>query len=165
MSERRTEIEQALRQAGRAAKNGDLAAADRWSKTADRLAASAGAMDAARDAERDEREMKQAEAEEAVIALFVNVAHIAHAMLHAPTQAPAAFQGLIKLWREQNLGEGEEDAERKAAIIAASRAAFLEDRFEDTLPDYVRQHLDANWQAQRAALEGRPVIPKHWEEQ
>lgn len=163
MSQQRNEIEQALRHAHRAAKQGNFAAADRWSKTAQRLAAAVETVETAHSAEDEERAMRQAEAEEAAIALFVQAAHIALAMVHAPTQAPAAFQGLIKLWREQNLGEGEEDAERAAAQIAASHAAFLEGRFEDTLPDFVRERLDADWQARRADLEGKPVIPAYWE--
>lgn len=159
MSQRRNEIEQALRHAHRAAKQGDFAAADRWSKTAERLAAAVETADAAQAAEEEARVLQQAEAEQAVIALFVQVAHIALAMVHAPTRAPAAFQGLIKLWREHNLGEGEEDAERAAAKLAASHAAFLEERFEDTLPAYVRERLDESWAERRAELETEPVVP------
>ena len=47
MSQRRTELENAFRQAGKAAKHGDLAAAERWSKIAERLAAAAATVDAA----------------------------------------------------------------------------------------------------------------------
>jgi hypothetical protein len=164
MSQRRTDLEQALRHAARAAKQGDHAAAERWSKTAERLAAAVETSDAAQAADEEARIMQQAEAEQAVIALFVQVAHIALAMVHAPIQAPAAFQGLVKLWREHNLGEGEEDAERAAARLAASHAAFLEDRFEDTLPAYVRERLDDTWAERRAQLEGKPVVPPHWED-
>jgi hypothetical protein len=156
------QVENARRQANRAAKNGDLAAAERWSKTAERLAT---AVDKVETAEEEERRLAQEQAEEMVCGLFVQVAHLASAMVHTPMQAPAAFQGLIKLWREQNLGEGEADAERAAAKLAASQAAFLEGRFEDTLPDYVRERLDAEWRERRAALEGRPVVPKYWEEE
>ncbi len=159
MSQRRRDLDQALRHAARAAKQGDHAAAERWSKTAERLAAAVETSNAAHAAEEEARIMQQAEAEQAVVALFVQVAHIALAMVHAPTRAPAAFQGLIKLWREHNLGEGEEDAERAAAKLAASHAAFLEDRFEDTLPAYVRERLDETWAERRAELEGRPVVP------
>jgi hypothetical protein len=161
MSERRTEIENALRQAGKAAKNGDLAAADRWSKTAERLAGAATTVSAA---EEERQRIEQAQAEEMVCALFTKVAYLASAMVHAPTQAPAAFQGLIKLWREQNLGEGEEDADRAAAKLAASHAAFLEGRFEETLPDYVRERMDANWKERREALASEPVVPVRFEE-
>lgn len=98
-----------------------------------------------------------------VCALFAKVAYLASAMVHAPMQAPAAFQGLIKLWREQNMGEGEDDADRKAAKIAASHAAYFEGRWEDTLPDYVRERLDEEWAARRAELAQRPVIPRDWE--
>jgi hypothetical protein len=159
MSQRVSEVEQALRQANRAAKAGDHASADRWSKTAERLAAAVGTVDEANAAKDEVRRMMQEEAEQAVCALFVQVAQIAAAMVHSPTQAPAVFQGLIKLWREQNLGEGEEDADRAAAKLAASQAAFLEGRFEDTLPDYMRERLDENWRERRRALEGAPVVP------
>jgi hypothetical protein len=162
MSQRRTELENALRQAGKAAKNGDHAAADRWSKTAERLAA---AVDKVEAAEAEEQRLAQEQAEEMVCMLFTKAAMIAHAMVHAPMQAPAAFQGLIKLWREQNLGEGEADADRAAAILAASKAAYLDGRLEETLPDFVRERMDAEWQARRAELENEPVVPGLWEEE
>lgn len=156
MSQRRTELENAFRQAGRAAKNGDHAGADRWSKTAERLSAAATTVE---EAEAEERRVAQKEAEQMVCVLFAKAAYIASAMVHAPAQAPAAFQGLIKLWREQNLGEGEEDADRAAAKLAASQAAYLEGKFEETLPDFVREHLDEKWNARRAELEGKPIVP------
>ncbi len=162
MSERRPEVEHALRNAGRAAKSGDLAAADRWTKTAERLAAAAGKVETAAE---EERNLAQAEAEEMACVLFAKAAYLAHAMVHSPVQAPAAFQGLIKLWRERNLGEGEEDAERAAAKLAASHAAYLDGRFEDTLPDYVRAHLAAAWSARREELENKPVVPLLWQEE
>jgi hypothetical protein len=156
MSQRRTDLSYAFRQANRAAKLGDYAAADRWSKIAERLAAAAATVDAA---EAEEQLLAQEQAEEMVCDLFAKAAYLAQVMLHAPTQAPAAFQGLIKLWREQNLGEGEADAERVAAKLAASEAAYLDGRFSETLPDYVRERLDQNWKARRAELEGRPIVP------
>ena len=156
MSQRRTELENALRQAGRAAKSGDQIAAERWSKTAERLAA---AVDKVETAEAEEQRIAQEQAEEMVCVLFAKVAYLAHSMVHAPMAAPAAFQHLIKLWREQNLGEGEEDADRAAAKLAASQAAYLEGRFEETLPDFVRERLDAEWKQRRADLEGRPPVP------
>ena len=159
MSKQRTEIEQALRQAGRAAKQGDLAAADRWSKTAERLASALEAQDAAEEAEAEEQRLAQEQAEEMVCMLFTKVAYLAHAMVHEPLQAPAAFQTLIKLWREQNLGEGEADATRAAAKLAASKAAYLEGRFNDTLPDFVRERMDEEWKTRRQELEGRPPVP------
>jgi hypothetical protein len=157
------QVENARRQANRAAKNGDLATADRWSKTAERLAAAVGAADRARDAEAEERRLVQEQAEQMACALFAKVAYLANAMVHAPAEAPGAFQGLIKLWREQNMGEGEEDAERAAAKLAASQAAYLDGRFEDTLPDFVRERLDERWKERRAALEGEAVVPMLWD--
>lgn len=158
------QVEHAQRQAGRAAKKGDRAAAERWSKTAERLAASAQTMESAHAAEAEEQRLAQAHAEEMICALFAKAAFIAHAMVHAPMQAPAAFQGLVKLWREQNLGEGEADAERAAAKLASSQAAYLEGRFEDSLPEFVREKLDEAWKVRRAELEGRSVVPALWDE-
>ena len=160
MSERRKELEHAFRQAHRAAKQGDLTGADRWSKTAERLAAALEAQDAAEEADAEEQRLAQEQAEEMVCVLFAKVAYLAHSMVHAPMAAPAAFQNLIRLWREQNLGEGEEDADRAAAKLAASQAAYLEGRFEDTLPDFVRERLDAEWKQRREALAGRPPVPR-----
>lgn len=157
------QIANAHRQAARAAKQGDHAAAERWSKTAERLAAAAATMESQRASEIEAVQLAQAAAEEVIVDLFTKVAFLANAMVHQPMQAPAAFQGLIKLWREHNLGEGAEDADAAAARFAASQAAFLEGRFEDTLPDFVRERLDADWQARRAALADRPVIPPFWE--
>ena len=164
MSQRRKEVEQALRQAGRAAKQGDLATADRWSKTAERLASALEAQDAAEEAEAEEQRLAQEQAEEMVCMLFTKVAYLAHAMVHEPMQAPAAFQTLIKLWREQNLGEGEQDADRAAAKLAASKAAYLEGRFNDTLPDFVRERMDEEWKQRRQELEGKPVVPALFDE-
>jgi hypothetical protein len=163
MSQRRTELETVRRRANRAAKQGDYAAAERWSKTAERLAAAAETVSTKRDAEEEERRLAQDEAEQMICDLFAKAAFIANAMVHAPMQAPAAFQGLVKLWREQNLGEGEADAERAAAKLAQAQAAYLEGRFEDTLPDYVRERIDVEWKARRAELEGRPIVPAQWE--
>jgi hypothetical protein len=160
--EAQKQAEHARRQANRAAKKGDHAAAERWSKTAQRLAAAVETIDTARDAEAEAAQLAQDAAEQMVCAVFAKAAYIAHAMVHAPAQAPAAFQGLIKLWREQNLGEGEADAERAAAKLAASQAAYLEGRFEDTLPDYVRERMDASWRERRAELAAEPAIPELW---
>jgi len=159
------QAENARRQANRAAKKGDLAGADRWSKTAERLSAAASAVDAAQEAHAEEQRLKQELAEMMVCEFFGRAAFIAHAMVHAPMQAPAAFQGLVKLWREQNLGEGEEDAERAAAKLAESKAAYLEGRFEDSLPDFVRERIDAEWRKRREELEDEPVVPRMWDEE
>jgi hypothetical protein len=115
--------------------------------------------DAARVAEAEELRMSQEQAEQQICNLFGKAAFIANAMVHAPMQAPQAFVGLIKLWREQNLGEGEADAERAALKVAESQAAYLEGRFEDTLPEFVRARLQQAWNERRAAMEGKPVIP------
>lgn len=157
------QAEHAQRQANRAAKRGDLAAAERWSKTAERLAAAANAIATAREAEAEEIRLTQEEREQFICEFFGKAAFIAHAMVHAPVQAPAAYQGLIKLWREHNLGEGEADAERAAALMAESKAAYFEDRFPDSLPDFVRESLDVDWRERREEMKDQPVIPKFWE--
>ena len=107
------QAEHALRQANRAAKAGDPVAAERWSKTAERIAGAVATIDAAHGDEFEEAQLAQEEAEDAICDIFMKAAFLANAMVHAPTQAPAAFLGLVKLWREQNLGEGEEDAARE----------------------------------------------------
>jgi len=157
------QTEHAFRQANRAAKKGDLVAAERWSKTAERLAAALENMSTAHAAEAEHVRLNQQLAEELLCEMFAKVAFVANAMVHAPSMAPAAFQGLVKLWREQNLGEGEADAERAAAKLAEAQAAFLDGRFEATLPDYVRERIDAQWEARREELANRPAIPKFWE--
>ncbi|HYD87802.1 MAG TPA: hypothetical protein VEA80_10025 [Vitreimonas sp.] len=159
------QAEHALRQANRAAKQGDPAAAERWSKTAERLAAAAATVNTGRAEEAEAARLSQEQAEEVVVTLFVKAAFLAHVMVHAPLQAPAAFEGLVKLWREHNLGEGAEDAAAAAARLAASQAAFLEGRFEDSLPDFLREHMDEEWRARREALAERPVIPRFWEDE
>ncbi len=156
------QAEHARRRANRATRKGDLAAAERSSKTAERLAAAVKTVEVAQAEQVDYRRRTQAEAEEVVCQLFIKVAHIANAMVHTPTSAPGAFIGLIKLWREMHLGEGAEDAEAGAARIAAMEQAHLEGRFEDTLPEYVRQVLNETWQRRRAELENEPPIPHYW---
>jgi len=119
---------------------------------------------AAEEAEQEAFYAKQSEADDMACFIFTKAAYIANAMVHAPSVAPAAFQGLVKLWREHNLGEGEEDAERAAAKLAASQAAYLDGRYEDTLPDYVRERFDRDWAQRRAELESEPPVPQHWAE-
>lgn len=157
------QAEHALRQANRAAKAGDPVAAERWSKTAERIAGAVATIDAAHGDEFEEAQLAQEEAEDAICDIFMKAAFLANAMVHAPTQAPAAFLGLVKLWREQNLGEGEEDAARAAEKMAAASAAYLDGRFEETLPDFVRARMMEKWNVQRAALEGAPIVPRLWD--
>lgn len=157
------QAEHALRQANRAAKAGDPVAAERWSKTAERIAGAVATIDAAHGDEFEEAQLAQEEAEDAICDIFMKAAFLANAMVHAPTQAPAAFLGLVKLWREQNLGEGEEDAARAAEKMAAASAAYLDGRFEETLPDFVRARMMEKWNAQRATLEGAPIVPRLWD--
>ena len=163
-TEAKRQAAHAMRQASRAAKQGDVAAAERWSKTAQRLSAAAAHTDAASAEAEEAARLNQEEAEDMICDLFAKAAFIANAMVHAPMQAPAAFQTLVKLWREQNLGEGEADAEAAAAKQAAAQAAWLDGRMEETLPDYVRARMDKAWAARREALQGAPPIPPLWAE-
>ncbi|MGE0597475.1 MAG: hypothetical protein AB7P07_14015 [Hyphomonadaceae bacterium] len=152
----------ALAQAGAALAKGRAAEAKAFAALADQMRKRADLMRGAQRAGEEEVRLTQEKAEEAILDLFEKVSYLANAMVHAPIQAPAVFQGLIKGWREQNLGEGEADAERAAAKIAESQQAWLDGRHEANLPDYVREHMAAEWAARRAELEGKPVIPKIW---
>ncbi len=151
--------QRALAQADAALRQGRAGDAKAFMALADQMRKRTESADAARVAEEEEERVSQEEAEQQICNLFCKAAFIANAMVHAPMQAPQAFVGLIKLWREQNLGEGEADAERAALKVAESQAAYLEGRFEDTLPEFVRARLQQAWNERRAAMEGKPVIP------
>ncbi|MEZ5971429.1 MAG: hypothetical protein R3C31_06485 [Hyphomonadaceae bacterium] len=153
--------QRALAQADAALKAGRASDAKAFMGLAEQMRKRVEMADASRAAEAEEVRASQEEAEQMVCDIFCKAAFIANSMVHAPAQAPRAFLGLVKLWREQNLGEGEADAERAAEKLAASQAAYLEGRFEDTLPEYVRERLQERWTARREALEGEPVIPRY----
>lgn len=153
----------ALAQAGAALAKGRAGDAKTFAALADQMRKRAESVGAERAQAEEAVRLEQEEAESLICEVFVKAAFIANAMVHAPMQAPAAFQGLIKVWREQNLGEGEADAEKAAAKLAAAQAAWLDGRFEETLPDYVRARMDEEWAARRAKLEGEPPIPPFWE--
>jgi hypothetical protein len=80
------------------------------------------------------------------------VAKVASHMVHEPGSAPAAFLRMIKRWRELNLGEGEAEAERRAAVMAEAHRAHIEDRWEDNLPEDVRAYMQARWRETRERL-------------
>jgi hypothetical protein len=63
MSKSREEVTRALKQAEAAARHGDLAAAERWSKTADRLAAVAARMEAIAAPPPEEEDIEECRAE------------------------------------------------------------------------------------------------------
>ena len=160
------ELEQrAMAQANAALSQGRAGDAKAFMALAEQARKRVEVDDTAREAEREAVYLRQAEADDMACFIFAKAAYLANAMVHAPTQAPAAFQGLVKLWREQNLGEGEADAERAAAKLAESQAAYLDGRFEETLPDLVRERMEEDWKARRAELEGQPPVPEFWAEQ
>lgn len=154
---------QALAQAGAALSKGRASDAKTFAALAEQMRKRVETVSTSRAVEEERSRMAQEEAEQAICDLFAKAAYIANAMVHAPTQAPAAFQGLVKAWREKNLGEGEADADRAAALVLESQAAFLDGRYEDMLPDDVRRMMDEAWRERRAAMEGDPLIPKFWE--
>lgn len=62
---------------------------------------------------------------------------------------------MIKRWREINLGEGDEDAERGARRIAAAQQHHFEGESEENLPEDVKAYLNARWQEMRERLDQR----------
>jgi hypothetical protein len=154
--------QRALAQVGEALARGKASDAKALAAIADQMRKRLETANATREVEEEAAQRSQAEAEEAICDIFVKAAYIANAMVHAPSEAPAAFQGLIKLWREQNLGEGEADADRVAAKIAKAQAAWLDGSFEETLPDCVRERMDEAWAQQRERLAQEPTIPRFW---
>lgn len=159
------ELEQrAMAQAEAALSEGRAGDAKTYLALADQMRKRAEDASAAEEAEQEAFYAKQSEADEMACFIFTKAAYIANAMVHAPAMAPEAFQALVKLWREHNLGEGEEDAERAAAKLAASQAAYLDGRYEDNLPDYVREQNKKAWARRREDLEGKPPVPQHWAE-
>lgn len=98
-------------------------------------------------------EVDRAQNEESAMWLFATVAELASAMLHRPNTAPAAFLRLIKRWRELNMGEGEEDADKRAAIIAEAQKHHFDGTWEKSVPEDVRAYLMARWQETRTRLE------------
>lgn len=152
----------ALAQTGAALAKGRAADAKTFAALADQMRKRLEAANTFRAAEADEERANQEEAEDLITHLFVKASYIANAMVYSPNAAPAAFQGLVKLWREHNLGEGEEDAEKAAAKLAESQRRFLDGDFEATLPDEVRERLAADWRKRREVLANEPLIPHFW---
>jgi hypothetical protein len=108
-----------------------------------------------REAERaqaEEVEIDRAQNEESAMWLFGAAAQLAGAMVHHPNSAPGAFLQMIKRWREINLGEGEEDAEARATVVAKAKQRHLDGSWEENTPEDVRQYLQARWTATRKVL-------------
>lgn len=101
-----------------------------------------------------ESEVKdRAKNEGTAMQFFALAAQVASHMVHQPGSAPGGFLRMIKRWREINLGEGEEDAEKRAAIIAKAQQHHLDGSWEENTPEDVRAYLKAAWAEMRARLE------------
>lgn len=93
----------------------------------------------------DADEIDAAQNENTSMEFFAMVAQIAACMVHTPSSAPAAFLQMIKRWREIHLGEGEEDAETRAAIVAKAAQRHLDGSWVENTPEDVRAYLNARW--------------------
>ena len=108
-----------------------------------------------RDAERASVEAEEnfaAQNENTAMDFFGMAAQMAAAMVHHPNSAPAAFLQMIKRWREINLGEGEKDAEARAAIVAKASQRYLDGSWVETTPEDVRAYLKRRWDETRKGL-------------
>lgn len=140
-------------QAGMAMEHGKPGDAKAMATVAEKLRKRAEEDREAERAAKALEEVDRAENEESAMWLFATVAELASAMLHRPNSAPAAFLRLIKRWRELNMGEGEEDADKRAAIIAEAQKHHFDGTWEQSVPEDVRAYLMARWQETRARLE------------
>ncbi len=148
------ELEQrALAQAGDALARGDAAEAKALMVVAEQMRKRAEDARAAAEAKVEQAELDDAEREEHYMTLFHHAAILAAAMAHEPLQTPAAFVRMVKRWREINLGEGEEDAERRAKIIVEAQRRHVEGRGRENLPEDVRAYLDLRWKDARRCLD------------
>ncbi|MCR6644387.1 MAG: hypothetical protein NVV62_07670 [Terricaulis sp.] len=96
----------ALAQAGAALAKGRASDAKAFAALAEQMRKRVELAGAEQAQAKEAARVAQEEAEELIVTMFGKAAYLANAMVHAPNQAPAAFQGLVKLWREHNLGEG-----------------------------------------------------------
>ncbi len=147
----------ALAQVGAALAKGRAGDAKTLAALAEQMRKRAEGEREAASARAGRRELDDNERADFVADMFAKAAYIAGAMVHAPTSAPAAFLKLIKEWREINLGEGEADAEARAAKIAAAQAAYLSGDWVATMPEDVRARLQAAWAEQVARMEAASV--------
>jgi len=140
-------------QAGMAMEHGKPGDAKAMATVAEKLRKRAEEDREAERAAEASEEFDRAQNEESAMWLFATVAELASTMLHQPNSAPAAFLRLIKRWRELNMGEGEEDADKRAAIIAEAQKHYFDGSWEKSVPEDVRVYLMARWQETRARLE------------
>ncbi|MEQ1811820.1 MAG: hypothetical protein ABL889_17970 [Terricaulis sp.] len=150
--------QRALAQAGAALEQGKAGDAKQLTAIAEQMRKRVEEDREAEKAAAEKVEYDRAEAESCIMELFANAAHIASCLVHNPTSAPGAFLRMIKRWREINLGEGEEDAEARAKIIAEAQARHMDGAWVENLPEDVRAYLQARWDETRGRLErGEPV--------
>lgn len=148
----------ALAQAGEALARGDASEARALTAVAEQMRKRVEDESAAEIAAKEEAEACADDRENHVLEIFRLAAHVASAMVHQPTTSPAVFLQMVKRWREINLGEGEADAEKRAAVIAAALARHIEGRSDENMPEDVRAYLAARWDETRRRLgTGEPV--------
>ncbi len=144
--------QRALVQVGEALAKGRAADAKSLAALAEQMRKRAAEERQALAAKVEQEQLGAEQREHQVMELFGRVAQLALALLHQPTAAPAVFLRQIKRWREINLGEGEADAEARAAKIAASHAHYLSGAVENTMPEDVRAYMSQRWEETRARL-------------
>jgi hypothetical protein len=150
--------QRALAQAGAALEQGKAGDAKQLTAIAEQMRKRAEEDREAEKAAADAVEHDEAEAESFIMELFARAAQIASCLVHNPTSAPGTFLRMIKRWREINLGEGEEDAEARAKIIADAQARHMDGAWAENLPEDVKAYLQARWDETRGRLErGEPV--------
>ena len=59
---------------------------------------------------------------------------------------------MIKRWREVNLGEGEADAQARAAVMAKALQHHIDGAWEENTPEDVRAYLKARWDETRQRI-------------
>ena len=147
----------AIAQAGEALARGDASEARALTAVAEQMRKRAEEEKASAVAAEEVAEQTAEQEEQIVLQIFKLAAHVASAMAHDPNTAPMVFLQMIKRWREINLGEGEADAEKRAAVIASALAHHIEGRPHENMPEELRAHMAAQWEETRARLEaGEP---------
>lgn len=111
----------------------------------------------------EEEMLSVAQREEMVMNMFAQVAYLAGCMVHEPVSAPASFIELVKRWREINLGEGEEDAEEKARLIAKAQKRHLNDDWIANTPEDIRAYMMRRWEETRARINAVTPDPTNWQ--
>lgn len=144
--------QRALAKVAAALERGDAGEAKALTAVAEQMRKRAEEAQAAEKASAEAVEIDRAQNEETSLNFFGLAAILASHMVHEPGSAPGAFLRLIARWREINLGEGEADAEKRAAIIAAAHKRHFEGNPEESFPEDVRAYLRARWEETRVRL-------------